>query len=117
MTSYSSPSSRITLLSFLGQIWDSARQQLEPETLKLPDPTSFPGTCSDPVVPIEGEATVDRPVLPYQRGRVYFQGSWWPATSREEFPLVTDQVVKVIARQNITLLVTTMTVPRTEAGL
>ncbi|MDJ1185833.1 NfeD family protein [Roseofilum casamattae] len=112
MTSFSSPNPRIAFLSFLDQMRDSVQQPLEPETSRLPDPKSFPGTCSDPVVPIEGEATVDQTVLPYQRGRVYFQGSWWPATSREEFPLVTDQVVKVIARQNITLLVTTMTVHR-----
>ncbi|OJJ24098.1 hypothetical protein BI308_18565 [Roseofilum reptotaenium AO1-A] len=49
---------------------------------------------------------VDQPIPPYGRGRVYYRGSWWPATCMEETTLLTGQEVRVIQRQNITLLVT-----------
>ncbi|MBP0012111.1 MAG: helix-turn-helix domain-containing protein [Roseofilum sp. SBFL] len=67
---------------------------------------SFPWPSNDPVIPIEGEAVVDQPIPPYGQGRVYYRGSWWPATSIEETTLLKGQCVRVVERQNITLLVT-----------
>ncbi|MDJ1168653.1 NfeD family protein [Roseofilum sp. BLCC_M154] len=72
---------------------------------------SFPWPSSDPVILIEGEAVVEQPIVPYGRGRVYYRGSWWPATSMEEVTLLKGQFVRVVERQNITLLVTPVASP------
>ncbi|MDJ1172904.1 NfeD family protein [Roseofilum capinflatum] len=66
----------------------------------------LPWTSSDPVVFLEGEGVVHQPIPPYGRGRVYYRGSWWPATCTEETTLLAGQEVRVIQRQNITLWVT-----------
>lgn len=59
----------------------------------------------EPIIPIDGEGVVDCVIYPYQKGRIYFRGSWWPARCEEEVKLLTGQRVKVIGRQNITLIV------------
>ncbi len=50
-------------------------------------------------------AIVSSTIVPFQGGRVQFQGSWWPARCDQEITLLPGDVVQVIGRQNITLLV------------
>ncbi len=52
-----------------------------------------------------GRAIVSDTIAPDQRGRVHFQGSWWPALCDQDITLAVGEVVQVIGRQNITLLV------------
>ncbi|MBP0030082.1 NfeD family protein [Roseofilum sp. Guam] len=87
-------------------LWQSLRGVFAPSSPKVATPLLPYWTTSDPVVFLEGEGVVDQPIPPYGKGRVYYRGSWWPATCTEETTLLTGQEVKVIQRQNITLLVT-----------
>lgn len=58
---------------------------------------------SDPTY--RGRAIVSETIAPRARGRVHFQGSWWPAQCEQDITLIVGEVVQVIGRQNITLLV------------
>ncbi|MBP0008886.1 MULTISPECIES: NfeD family protein [unclassified Roseofilum] len=89
-------------------LWQWLRGVSRPSSPKVTIPTPLLPcwTTSDPLVPLEGEGVVDKPIPPYGRGRVYYRGSWWPATCTEETTLLTGQEVKVIQRQNLTLWVT-----------
>lgn len=104
MDLYTTPHFRVNPILLSDRIWHifSTLLTRSPKT----QPPSYPWPTSDPVIPIEGEAVVEQPIAPYGRGRVYYQGSWWPATSMEEVTLLKGQLVKAVERQNITLLVT-----------
>ncbi|MGJ3247759.1 MAG: NfeD family protein [Elainellaceae cyanobacterium] len=52
-----------------------------------------------------GEAIVEDTISPGREGRVHYQGSWWPARCFAELTLYPSTLVKVVGRQNITLLV------------
>lgn len=51
------------------------------------------------------EATVTQSIKPDQTGRVYFEGTWWPACCDRPTTLTEGTVVRVIERRNITLVV------------
>lgn len=54
----------------------------------------------------EEEAIVDELIAgPNQKGRVRFQGTWWPARCNQEMVLVPGQRVRVVGINRITLLV------------
>ncbi len=96
---------------FSDRIWQWVRSWLIPSEAPKIQVPPFPWVTSDPVVPLEGEAVVDQPIYPYSVGRVYYQGGWWLATCMEDAPLLTNQGVRVVARQNVTLLVTAIASP------
>ena len=53
-----------------------------------------------------GEAKVSQTIVgPYQEGRVYFRGTWWPARCEQFVTLKPGDTVQVIDMSNITLLV------------
>jgi membrane protein implicated in regulation of membrane protease activity len=52
-----------------------------------------------------GRAIVSDTIAPDKRGRVHFQGSWWPAQCEQGITLAVGEVVQVMGRKNITLLV------------
>ncbi len=54
---------------------------------------------------LTGQATVDQLIQAGKMGRVRFQGSWWYAQCQQDTTLVPGQVVRVVGRDNITLLV------------
>jgi membrane protein implicated in regulation of membrane protease activity len=52
------------------------------------------------------QAIVDEMIQgPHHKGRVQFQGSWWPARCDFEVVLVPGQVVRVVGIDRITLVV------------
>ncbi|MEC4892977.1 MAG: NfeD family protein [Oscillatoria sp. PMC 1051.18] len=52
------------------------------------------------------EAKVELTIVgPYQAGRVYYKGSWWPARCVKDATLVPGEVCYVVGMNNITLLV------------
>lgn len=52
------------------------------------------------------EATVDEIIEgPGKKGRVYFQGTWWPAICNLNVVLNPGEVVKVVGIDRITLMV------------
>jgi len=53
----------------------------------------------------EKEAIVDEEIRPYRTGRVYFQGSWWPARCQQNVTLTAGKICYVMDICNITLLV------------
>jgi membrane protein implicated in regulation of membrane protease activity len=50
-------------------------------------------------------ATVDTVISPQQNGRIRFQGTWWPARSLQATAFEPNEKVRVIGRDNITILV------------
>ena len=59
-----------------------------------------------PLFGFTGEAKVSQTIVgPYQEGRVYFRGTWWPARCDEFVTLKPGDTVQVIDMSNITLLV------------
>jgi len=53
----------------------------------------------------EKEAIVDEEIRPNRTGRVYFQGSWWPARCQQNVTLAPGKICYVINICNITLFV------------
>lgn len=53
----------------------------------------------------EQKAIVEEEIRPGESGRVRFQSSWWPATSSQEITLKPGDAVRVIAIENVTLIV------------
>ena len=53
----------------------------------------------------QGEATVSKEIKPHMKGRVYFQGTWWPAQCEQEACLLPGEIVEVVGIRGITLLV------------
>ncbi|MCL1475767.1 NfeD family protein [Argonema antarcticum] len=54
---------------------------------------------------LEKRAVVEQTIQPQKRGRVGFQGSWWPAICVKEVSLIPGEIVYVTGRCGITLLV------------
>jgi len=54
---------------------------------------------------LTGEAVVDEISPPGNRLRVKFRGSYWSARANPSLLLVPGDLVRVVGRQNITLLV------------
>jgi membrane protein implicated in regulation of membrane protease activity len=42
---------------------------------------------------------------PYRKGRVQFQGSWWPALCHREVIIFPEEIVRVVGIKGITLIV------------
>ncbi|MDB9314234.1 NfeD family protein [Spirulina sp. CS-785/01] len=53
----------------------------------------------------QGEAIVEQTIIPFQRGRVKFRGSWWFAQCLHDIALPPGERVNVVGRNSITLLV------------
>ncbi|WP_293144776.1 MULTISPECIES: NfeD family protein [unclassified Microcoleus] len=51
------------------------------------------------------KAIVEEEIRPGESGRVRFQSSWWPATSDQEITFKPGEAVRVIAIDNVTLIV------------
>ena len=51
------------------------------------------------------KAVVEEEIRPGQSGRVRFQSTWWPAKCDREITLKRGEVVRVLALENITLIV------------
>ncbi|PSB06569.1 hypothetical protein C7B61_16880, partial [filamentous cyanobacterium CCP1] len=47
-------------------------------------------------------------IQPGKNGRVRFQGSWWSARCEQDVTILPGEVVRVVGRQNITLIVEPM---------
>jgi membrane protein implicated in regulation of membrane protease activity len=56
----------------------------------------------------KSEAIVVKAIEPFRVGRIRFQGSWWSARCNHDITLQPGELVKVVGRQNITLLVEPM---------
>lgn len=54
---------------------------------------------------LNGLAVVSKTIYPHQRGRVYLQGSWWPAICEQNLVLLPDTTVFVTGISGITLIV------------
>lgn len=68
-------------------------------SLKIP-----PGSMND-FQGLQAEAIVDEPIYPHQVGRVRYQASWWYARCPWNVAIYAGDVVRVIGRDNLTLLV------------
>ncbi|MEG3850953.1 NfeD family protein [Microcoleus sp. herbarium19] len=53
----------------------------------------------------EEKAIVEEEIRPGESGRVRFQSSWWPAISDQEITFKPGDAVRVIAIDNVTLIV------------
>jgi membrane protein implicated in regulation of membrane protease activity len=52
------------------------------------------------------KARVDETIQgPYRKGRVQFQGSWWPALCNREVVIFPEEIVRVVGIKGITLIV------------
>ena len=54
---------------------------------------------------LENEAVVDKPIPVGRSGRIFYQGSWWPARCTRPISLHSEAVVHVVGRQGLTLFV------------
>jgi membrane protein implicated in regulation of membrane protease activity len=72
----------------------------------IPSDTSQPNRGHFSLLEFRGEAIVDEPIHGiHKRGRVRFNGSWWPAKCDQEIVLKKGQTVAVVGIDGITLLV------------
>ncbi|MBD2577929.1 NfeD family protein [Oscillatoria sp. FACHB-1406] len=55
--------------------------------------------------PWQGEAIVDEEIQPYKSGRVKFRGTYWEARCDRKMTFVPGEVVRVLRRENLTLVV------------
>jgi membrane protein implicated in regulation of membrane protease activity len=51
------------------------------------------------------KAVVEEEIRPGQSGRVRFQSTWWPAKCDRDITLKPGEVVRVLALENMTLIV------------
>jgi len=51
------------------------------------------------------EGIVEQAIYPDRKGRVYFNGTWWPARCAENITLEPGEIVNVVKIENITLWV------------
>ncbi|WP_293144770.1 MULTISPECIES: NfeD family protein [unclassified Microcoleus] len=51
------------------------------------------------------KAVVEEEIRPGQSGRVRFQSTWWPAKCDRDVTLKPGEVVRVLALENMTLIV------------
>jgi membrane protein implicated in regulation of membrane protease activity len=51
------------------------------------------------------KAVVEEEIRPGKSGRVRFQSTWWPAKCDRDVTLKPGEVVRVLALENITLIV------------
>ncbi|WP_088892702.1 NfeD family protein [Leptolyngbya ohadii] len=53
----------------------------------------------------QGQAIVEREILPRKAGQVYFNNAFWLARCLQEIPITTGEIVDVLQRQGTTLIV------------
>ena len=78
--------------------FDRANLSLKNERLKNKDTSHFLRFS-------ENIATVEERIFPEHKGRVRFQGSFWPAQCERIIQFMPGDKVQVIGRRNITLIV------------
>lgn len=106
---------KVTTLSDVGK----STSGLESETDKDTETPSFVGeetavVCdtdkasshrsAKPIAP-EEKAIVEEEIRPGEPGRVRFQSTWWPATSEQDMTFQPGETVRVVAIENVTLIV------------
>ncbi|MEY3867303.1 MAG: NfeD family protein [Microcoleaceae cyanobacterium] len=63
-------------------------------------------TTTNPDFPYDNqEGIVDEHIYPARKGRVYYNGTWWPARCHEDITLQPGEVVQIIHIENITVWV------------
>ncbi|MEO0538683.1 MAG: NfeD family protein [Cyanobacteria bacterium P01_A01_bin.123] len=60
---------------------------------------------------LEQVAIVEEPILPYQQGKVRYQGNCWKAIADQDIRIDPPKRVLVVGRENITLLVRPFSMP------
>jgi membrane protein implicated in regulation of membrane protease activity len=87
------------------------RPSVSPKGTKKPTQNTHSSSFNTPNTPsayfadLQRLGTVSEVILPHRCGRVHYQDSWWPAICLENQRLEPDTLVRVIDRQNITLVV------------
>lgn len=92
------------LLEIFTSLWSGQRPGPRPRTNGF----ALPGFS-------KSEAIVVKAIEPFRVGRIRFQGSWWSARCNQDITLRPGELVRVVGRQNITLLVEPM--PQAQPGL
>lgn len=83
----------------------------ETATVSSPETTSAAveeppaATHSTPHIAQDEKAIVEEEIRPGESGRARFQSSWWPARSNQEITFRPGEAVRVVAIDNITLIV------------